>query len=251
MLKVVYASPERKMREALWGRLAALQLTNGLAWLLSGDFNSIISATERIGGSRRRTGILHLNRNDSDHRPILLMTDSFSKVKCSNSFKYLSAWQSNRGFEEMLSETWQLNSPIVSNIGRFQASASKWKRDSFGHIGKWKHVLMARIRGIESVNERSRAQWVLDGDQNTKYRVTKAQHCRKVCSMIKLGDVTPWGIRGRFDQLSTAEMVSLTRDITMEERQFAGRMQQVNEGDGMCEGEYLARPIISGAQQLV
>ncbi|KAK8480091.1 hypothetical protein V6N12_019919 [Hibiscus sabdariffa] len=88
----------------------------------------------------------------------------------------------------MLSETWQLNSPIVSNIGRFQASASKWKRDSFGHIGKWKHVLMARIRGIESVNERSRAQWVLDGDQNTKYRVTKAQHCRKVCSMIKLGD---------------------------------------------------------------
>ncbi|KAL4279770.1 hypothetical protein GQ457_03G020260 [Hibiscus cannabinus] len=179
----VYASPNRSKQDEVWSQLTALRPNDNMAWVLGGDFNSIVSSDERIGGSRRRIGVsakfddfiqqsrlndlgfhgpkftwkrgVTFSRIGSDHRPVLLLTEQSVEPSRKASFKYLAAWQSNRGFEEMLTATWKPGEPIVNNISNFQVEASKWNRDSFGHIGRRKHVLLARIRGIERVNEYS------------------------------------------------------------------------------------------------
>ncbi|KAL4297374.1 hypothetical protein GQ457_12G006380 [Hibiscus cannabinus] len=273
LITCVYASPTKRKRDELWSQLRALQPSGDIAWVLGGDFNSILSADERLGGSCRRDGVctkfcdfmwstelndlgfqgprftwkhgtlhqrldrcvgndgwwtmwphsrvLHLGRLGSDHRPILLVTDSSGTSKQNPSFKYLAAWQSHDGFEGMLAGSWQSDASIVKNIANFQDAASRWNHESFGHIMRRKHSLVARIRGIECANEaslvpsfvdleeqlkseldevlrqeemlwfqRSRTDWIADGDRNTKYyhRITKAKHRRRICKMIKLED---------------------------------------------------------------
>ncbi|KAK8643540.1 hypothetical protein V6N13_012831 [Hibiscus sabdariffa] len=82
---------------------------DNMAWVLGDDFNSILSSEERIGGSSRRddamwsdSKVLHLNRLDSNHGPLLLVIDSVTVPKRQHGFKYLAAWQSSSGFEDML-----------------------------------------------------------------------------------------------------------------------------------------------------
>ncbi|KAL4353088.1 hypothetical protein GQ457_06G029840 [Hibiscus cannabinus] len=253
LITCVYARPTERKRDELWSQLRALQPSGDIAWVLGGDFNSILSADERMGGSCRRdegprftwkhetlhqrldrcvdndgwwtmwphSRVLHLGRLGSDHRPILLVTDSSGTAKQNPSFKYLAAWQSHDGFEDMLAGSWQSDVSIVKNITNFQDAASRWNHESFGHIMRQKHSLVARIRGIECANEaslvpsfvdleeqlkseldevlrqeevlwflRSRTDWIADGDRNTKYyhRITKAKHHRRICEMIKLED---------------------------------------------------------------
>ncbi|KAK8665728.1 hypothetical protein V6N13_005890 [Hibiscus sabdariffa] len=43
--------PVRKKWEELWGHLLALQSSGDTTWVLGGDFNSILSSDERMGGS--------------------------------------------------------------------------------------------------------------------------------------------------------------------------------------------------------
>ncbi|KAK8972435.1 hypothetical protein V6N11_018623 [Hibiscus sabdariffa] len=99
--------------------------------------------------------------------------------------------------------------PLMHNIVKFHVEASRWNKESFGHIGRRKHSLMAHIQCTEQVNgfspisqlkdseenlkqelddvlkqeetmwyQRFRSQWIMDGDRNTKYyhRATKARH---------------------------------------------------------------------------
>ncbi|KAK9025106.1 hypothetical protein V6N11_065003 [Hibiscus sabdariffa] len=89
---------------------------------------------------------------------------------------------------------------MVFNIANFYKAATYWNENIFGHIGKRKRQLMAHISGIERVVDfstnnhlqelekklkgdldvvlwqeeslwfqRSRSQWIEDGDRNTKY----------------------------------------------------------------------------------
>ncbi|KAL4385826.1 hypothetical protein GQ457_15G003020 [Hibiscus cannabinus] len=163
--------------------------------------------------------VLHLNRVGSDHRPLLLETDPAAHSPQRSAFRYLAAWQEHQDFELLLSRVLSLNDPIVRNISNFQAAVSVWNKESFGHIGRRKRTLMARINGIERVNEDSsvphfqdleqqlkselsdvlkqeemlwfqhaRTEWINDGDRNTKFyhRAAKARHWQNRCVMIKL-----------------------------------------------------------------
>ncbi|KAK9024301.1 hypothetical protein V6N11_004469 [Hibiscus sabdariffa] len=105
----VYENPNKRRHDDLWDQLLALQPDDNMAWVLGDDFNSILSSEERIGGSSRRddamwsdSKVLHLNRLDSNHGPLLLVIDSVTVPKRQHGFKYLAAWQSSSGFEDML-----------------------------------------------------------------------------------------------------------------------------------------------------
>ncbi|KAK8713781.1 hypothetical protein V6N13_148991 [Hibiscus sabdariffa] len=143
-----------------------LQPVEEIALVLGGDFNSILSSTERVEGSCPRTGVSHqfgdfiqnsrLNdfgfqgqhftwkqgtlhqRIGSDHRPLLLGTDLGNAHLCRNSFKYLAAWQLHSGFNDMLMAAWKQKEHAVYNIECFQKEASIWNRETFGHIGRRK-----------------------------------------------------------------------------------------------------------------
>ncbi|KAL4362551.1 hypothetical protein GQ457_04G013570 [Hibiscus cannabinus] len=94
---------------------------------------------------RENDSFVSLKQLGSDHRPILLVTDSLGAVKRSPSFKYLAAWQSHGGFEEMLAGSWKSDLSIVKNIANFQTAACRWNHESFGHIVRRKHSILARI----------------------------------------------------------------------------------------------------------
>ncbi|PPR83706.1 hypothetical protein GOBAR_AA37004 [Gossypium barbadense] len=57
-LTVVYASPNTSKRKLLWPKLSRLVLDSSKAWVLGGDFNSILSQNERVGGALNRCGIM-------------------------------------------------------------------------------------------------------------------------------------------------------------------------------------------------
>ncbi|KAK5813522.1 hypothetical protein PVK06_028973 [Gossypium arboreum] len=53
-LTVVYASPNTSKRKLLWPKLSRLVLDSSKAWVLGGDFNSILSQNERVGAALNR-----------------------------------------------------------------------------------------------------------------------------------------------------------------------------------------------------
>ncbi|KAK8657846.1 hypothetical protein V6N13_036065 [Hibiscus sabdariffa] len=186
--------------------------------------------------------VLHLNRVGSDHRPLLLETDPAAHSPQRSAFRYLAAWQEHQDFEPLLFRVWSLNDPIVRNISNFQAAVSVWNKESFGHIGRRKRTLMARINGIERVNEdssvpqfqdleqelkselsdvlkqeellwfqRARTEWINDGDRNTKFyhRAAKARH----------RSISAWPFAGEFASLEDEVMESLVCNIRKDEQQ--------------------------------
>ncbi|XP_050217262.1 uncharacterized protein LOC126668089 [Mercurialis annua] len=58
----VYGSPHSPGRRTLWNDLTALGMDNNVPWLLAGDFNAILNAIDRRGGSHLRgLGCPHFN----------------------------------------------------------------------------------------------------------------------------------------------------------------------------------------------
>ncbi|KAI9128523.1 hypothetical protein K1719_000006 [Acacia pycnantha] len=51
-LTVVYVVPHSSFRELLWANLLRLSKVISSPWSVMGDFNDILNANERIGGSR-------------------------------------------------------------------------------------------------------------------------------------------------------------------------------------------------------
>ncbi|KAE8680042.1 hypothetical protein F3Y22_tig00111392pilonHSYRG00178 [Hibiscus syriacus] len=159
----IYASPQVEKRKLIWKHLTELMPGENEAWLLGGDFNSILRLDEREGGSSRGSG---------DHPQ----------------------------FKDFLSEVWRNDLDALTNVNSFQSKASEWNLNVFGHIGRKKRELLARLRGIDRALitrysqrlvdlqhvleyeleqvlqqeeslwlQKSRTQWVLHGDKNTKY----------------------------------------------------------------------------------
>lgn len=54
LFTAVYGSPNPSQREFLWSGLSQLPCLASDPWLLSGDFNAIVSSEDRMGGARHR-----------------------------------------------------------------------------------------------------------------------------------------------------------------------------------------------------
>ncbi|KAL4341466.1 hypothetical protein GQ457_08G017200 [Hibiscus cannabinus] len=195
----------------------ALKPYENMAWILGGDCDAIIRASERLCGSSRQNNIcrcfgdfiLDVKLND------LGFNGPCFTWKRVNFQQRLDRWLGNDEW------VWGPNADLSSNMGNFQITASKWNMDVFGNIGRLKARLMARIKVIKRVVEfstdsrlqdldvklkqeldmvlsqeeylwfqRSRSQWIKDRDRNTKYyhRVTKARNQRNTFAMMKLED---------------------------------------------------------------
>ncbi|KAL4323405.1 hypothetical protein GQ457_11G021940 [Hibiscus cannabinus] len=220
LVSFIYASPNRHKRNVLWRSLAALCPDTDMAWVLGGDFNDITASSERYHGPQFtwKRGTLH-QRLDR-----CIGNDNWWHMWPSSHVLHLSRFGSdhpNGEFEMLLTASWKSGNTIVQNLNEFQIQASQWNRDSFGHIGRQKRILLARIRGFEKVNETSvvphlieleaklkdelsetlrkeevlwfqkaQTNWIKDVDRNTKYyhRITKSKHRQKFRLMLKLDD---------------------------------------------------------------
>ncbi|KAL4369616.1 hypothetical protein GQ457_05G027480 [Hibiscus cannabinus] len=132
----VYASPMIGMRNLLWNQLEALCHADGRPWLLGGDFNAIVSESERMGARLEEmeyvicldrclvnttwhdiwsdSFVQHLPRLGSDHHPISVNTVDRHTRRDHTNFKYMTAWQSDDSFKAI------------------------WNKETFGHIGQRK-----------------------------------------------------------------------------------------------------------------
>ncbi|KAL4364181.1 hypothetical protein GQ457_04G021280 [Hibiscus cannabinus] len=182
-------------------RVDVLFVSDG--WDSGGDFNAIVTVSERMGVQLEgmvyvidleNSFVQHLPRLGSDHRPILFNTVVRQPRQNNVPFNYLAAWQSDDRLEVMNKET-------------------------FGHIEKQKHRLLNRIMVVEKALEsssrqqlidlelklkrelssfldheealwfqRAWTQWINDRDRNTKlyHQTTKVKNRSKQFSMIRL-----------------------------------------------------------------
>ncbi|KAF7813509.1 ribonuclease H [Senna tora] len=139
-----------------------------------------------------------LTRIHSDHHPLLLHLYDDRRRKQERPFRFEIAWMRHRDFESFVASNWNNREQWNDNVRDFTAKIRKWNSETFGHIDSRKRHLMARIDGIQRVRRRnpfldrlevelqqqlrevlaqeellwfqkSRGQWLAEGDRNTRY----------------------------------------------------------------------------------
>ncbi|CAL1370983.1 unnamed protein product [Linum trigynum] len=143
----------------------------------------------------------HLERIGSDHRPILLLRGQSPKGSSGpKPFRFMAAWMVHNDFGRVLSTSWERGHtfPVSSEV--LTGELTNWNKVTFGHILHRKRKLARRLRVLEAANERvgsvasreeesavrkemettlcqehimffqkSRAQWVVHGDKNSRF----------------------------------------------------------------------------------
>ncbi|KAL4348355.1 hypothetical protein GQ457_17G006980 [Hibiscus cannabinus] len=146
------------------------------------------------------SAIRHLLRLGSDHRPIMLESVCNTIMEGIRPFRYIVAWNDHPDFPNLLKSVWSSHRDFSTNISSFQEASRKWSIDVFGHIGKRKSQLLARLSGIDRAlksslrpslvrledklkreldevlayeeslwHQRSQITWISKGDRNTSF----------------------------------------------------------------------------------
>ncbi|XP_028785100.1 uncharacterized protein LOC114741006 [Neltuma alba] len=171
--------------------------------------------------SHPNTEVMHLPMIQSDHRPILIQLKGEQQVT-KPPFRFFAPWISHPNFKDLVTLTWTEGRSLVENIEHFTLAVQDWNHNTFGIIGRNKRTLHRRINGVQKALERnpfnsylleierallddyenvcmqeeilwlqkSRSQWICDGDRNTHYYHTKALIRRRQnrISMLKDND---------------------------------------------------------------
>ncbi|KAK8663698.1 hypothetical protein V6N13_083505 [Hibiscus sabdariffa] len=158
--------------------------------------------------------VSHLFRIRSDHRPLLLTVGPSHGPYSAWQFRYFSGWHSHADFHRMVQDNWKSMPSLSESIKAFTAAVEVWNTSVFGYISAKKRSVIARLRGaqralahrhssflvclehdlqlkLESLldqeellwRQKSRSDWVLQGDRNTAYFHRKAKQ-RKVRNRI-------------------------------------------------------------------
>lgn len=155
----------------------------------------------------------------SDHHP-LLTTKVGVQQKVPRAFKFESAWMTNTDYAVMLSNTWKEGENLQANLQNVKHKIQSWKVHTFDQVIGRKKEIMARLNGVQismqrkfnnvglmklekrlhlelsnilkkeelTWFQRSRTQWLADGDLNTRYYHLKAINRRRRNKITMLKD---------------------------------------------------------------
>ncbi|KAH9648695.1 reverse transcriptase domain-containing protein [Citrus sinensis] len=227
-ITAIYASPIPSVRKLLWSDLNELASFVQGPWLLGGDFNAILNASEKQGGSLRSNGVCQLF-NGWFHRnkfcDLEFKGPSFTWARGSL-HKRLDRAICNDNWIERFSDASVLHlpkvcsdhRPILVRFGKPQTA------QVFGNIFRHKNRLLVKIGGIQRALEKyhsnnltrleiqlkkeleavltqeeilwyqkSRREWIQFGDRNTTFfhRKTIQGRRRNHIEMIK-DDLDNW-----------------------------------------------------------
>ncbi|KAK2417953.1 hypothetical protein QL285_040194 [Trifolium repens] len=142
----------------------------------------------------------------SDHHPIIIMLHGIPVAKQQGKFRFEKAWMFHPTYTEFVKGHWQAKTTLPERVNHMADEFGKWKKNVFGNIYIQKSDLMARINGIQRKLhtdrhnkflerleqqlqreldtvlqqeeamwfQKSRSQWIKDGDRNTRYYHVKA-----------------------------------------------------------------------------
>ncbi|XP_074266442.1 uncharacterized protein LOC141589715 [Silene latifolia] len=186
---VVYASPNPSNRVELWSELERFARNNDHPWMLAGDYNETRSLTERHGGNNNMARRCELFNNWIESCQLIEL--EFSGPA--------HTW--SRGNSEATRQSARLDRALCnSEWGTMFGDASRWNEDVFGNIFRQKRQLIARIEGCQRIlstqrqshlikleaklrkelddilereellwYQKSRVEFIRDGDRNTSY----------------------------------------------------------------------------------
>ncbi|GAU49878.1 hypothetical protein TSUD_408170 [Trifolium subterraneum] len=145
-----------------------------------------------------------LPRVQSDHHPIIVLLEGHATSSRNRPFRFEAAWNSHVDFKYFLNSNWEKDTNIVQSLHNLPIQLKKWNKDTFGDIFKRKKKILDRLDGIQNSSnyghsiflenlekelqdqlavtlyqeeclwfQKSRSQWISDGDRNTKYYHSK------------------------------------------------------------------------------
>jgi hypothetical protein len=147
----------------------------------------------------------------SDHHPIMVHLGGIQQIFGNRKFRFERAWTLHSTYKDVVHQAWDDQNPIPLKVKNMEEKLTHWRVHTFGSIRKQKIELMARIGGIQrrqhegtSNNflnklektlqaqldialtqeemvwfQKSRAQWIKDGDRNTRYYHLKTLNRRR------------------------------------------------------------------------
>ncbi|MCH84023.1 hypothetical protein A2U01_0004853, partial [Trifolium medium] len=164
-----------------------------------------------------------LPRVQSDHHPIIVLTEGETNVSRNRPFRFEAAWTTHENFHQFLKDNWFRDRELVSLLNNITTNLKEWNQEVFGNIFKRKKVLLARLNGIQNSSnygnsnfleslvkelqdqlaitlhqeeclwyQKSRGKLINDGDRNTKYyhskTIVRRRHNRIVALRNEAGN---------------------------------------------------------------
>ena len=85
----------------------------------------------------------------SDHKALLLtMEVSHCSVAFERPFRFVASWLLHNDFNEFMKRVWDKNLSWSQNVNVFTQQVEVWKTEVYGHVGRRKKQILARLDGI-------------------------------------------------------------------------------------------------------
>ncbi|KAF7835731.1 reverse transcriptase [Senna tora] len=106
----VYGAQTKQEKMGVWSELRRLKPGDDVAWFCLGNFNDILSNSEKEGGLIREqyqnAQVLHLEAVGSDHCPIVVNL-KYKLERIKRSFKFEAMWVDHDEFLDIVDEGWK------------------------------------------------------------------------------------------------------------------------------------------------
>ncbi|RYQ81303.1 hypothetical protein Ahy_Scaffold1g107268 [Arachis hypogaea] len=158
-----------------------------------------------------------LPRVNSDHHPLLVNLTPGMRLLGERPFRFEVMWKTHPSFNEFIEKTWTNDTPLPRALESLTEALKSWNLEVFGNVFRKKRTILNRLAGIQKAPtygrnphleklerdlsreldqilnqeellwlQKSRQQWIVDGDRNMKFYHTKTAIRRRKNRILKL-----------------------------------------------------------------